>query len=91
MSFFIHPCYELFFQCFSFVAEEWGPCSVICGVGVRMRKVVCKAHLDYTGVTRKFTDDTCTEKKPKEEEPCIMIPCVGTRYTQAIHKQNNQN
>lgn len=73
---------------YRFVSDNWSPCSVTCGEGIKTRKVYCKAHLDYTQIMTKLTDDACVGPKPPEVEKCFSMSCplnkmyvhIRTRY-----------
>ncbi|XP_018340238.1 PREDICTED: ADAMTS-like protein 3 [Trachymyrmex septentrionalis] len=58
-----------------FIAEEWSPCSVTCGEGVRHREVRCKIFLEFSQTIAKLPDSQCSGPKPVETEKCTMEPC----------------
>lgn len=60
---------------FRFIAEEWSPCSVTCGEGVRHREVRCKIFLEFSQTIAKLPDSQCSGPKPVETEKCTMEPC----------------
>ncbi|KAL0100797.1 hypothetical protein PUN28_019286 [Cardiocondyla obscurior] len=59
----------------TFIAEEWSPCSVTCGEGVRHREVRCKIFLEFSQTIAKLPDERCSGPKPIETEKCTMEPC----------------
>ncbi|XP_067210775.1 ADAMTS-like protein 3 isoform X4 [Linepithema humile] len=59
----------------TFIAEEWSPCSVTCGEGVRHREVRCKIYLEFSQTIAKLPDNQCSGPKPVETEKCTMEPC----------------
>lgn len=60
---------------FRFIAEEWSPCSVTCGEGVKHREVRCKIFLEFSQTIAKLPDSQCSGPKPVETEKCTMEPC----------------
>ncbi|XP_050540146.1 ADAMTS-like protein 1 isoform X3 [Daktulosphaira vitifoliae] len=69
-----------------FVSDNWSSCSVTCGEGIKTRKVYCKAHLDYTQIMTKLTDDACTGPKPPEVERCLSMPCPTNKLFDQIER-----
>ncbi|XP_049817483.1 ADAMTS-like protein 1 isoform X3 [Aethina tumida] len=63
----------------SFIPDEWGPCSVSCGEGVRKREVHCKIFLEFSRTIAKLPDKQCSGEKPIEIEKCFMEPCSSER------------
>ncbi|XP_074042343.1 ADAMTS-like no long nerve cord isoform X3 [Leptinotarsa decemlineata] len=63
----------------TFIPDEWGPCSVSCGEGVRKREVHCKIFLEFSRTIAKLPDKQCTGPKPIEIEACYMEPCASER------------
>ncbi|XP_025155245.1 protein madd-4 isoform X2 [Harpegnathos saltator] len=59
----------------TFIAEEWSPCSVTCGEGVRHREVHCKIYLEFSRTIAMLPDKQCTGPKPIETETCMMQSC----------------
>lgn len=60
---------------FTFIAEEWSPCSVTCGEGVRNREVHCKIFLEFSRTIADLPDPQCSGPKPVQTEKCVMEPC----------------
>ncbi|XP_067122478.1 LOW QUALITY PROTEIN: protein madd-4-like [Centruroides vittatus] len=59
----------------SYVAGEWGPCSVTCGAGVRWRHVVCQIFLEFSRAIATLPDRECRGSRPMEVERCYTQPC----------------
>ncbi|XP_078386622.1 ADAMTS-like protein 1 isoform X2 [Cetorhinus maximus] len=64
----VQPCN--LFDCPKWLAQEWSPCTVTCGQGLRYRVVLCIDH-------RGLHAGGCNAKtKPHIKEECIVtIPC----------------
>nr|XP_034953253.1 ADAMTS-like protein 1 isoform X1 [Zootoca vivipara] len=64
----VQPCN--IFDCPKWLAQEWSPCTVTCGQGLRYRVVLCIDH-------RGMHTGGCTAKtKPHIKEECIVpTPC----------------
>uniref|UniRef100_A0ABD2X498 Uncharacterized protein n=1 Tax=Trichogramma kaykai TaxID=54128 RepID=A0ABD2X498_9HYME len=60
----------------TFIADEWSPCSVRCGEGVRHREVHCKIFLEFSRTIADLPDHQCSGPKPIETEKCNMGPCT---------------
>ncbi|KAJ8268917.1 hypothetical protein COCON_G00115240 [Conger conger] len=58
------------FDCPTWLAQEWSPCTVTCGQGLRYRVVLC---IDYRGLHA----GGCNSKtKPHIKEECLVtVPC----------------
>lgn len=54
--------------------DEWGPCSVSCGEGVRHREVHCKILLEFSHTIVRLNDEKCSGPKPPTTERCFQ-PC----------------
>ncbi|XP_033220968.1 protein madd-4 [Belonocnema kinseyi] len=59
----------------TFIAEQWSPCSVTCGEGIRHREVHCKIFLEFSKTIAKLPDRQCSGPKPIDTEKCMMEPC----------------
>ena len=61
---------------YSYVAENFGDCSVTCGEGVRQRNVYCYA---ITGSSFEIVDNSLCNplEEPPSEEICSLDPCGG--------------
>ncbi|XP_070336656.1 ADAMTS-like protein 1 isoform X3 [Odocoileus virginianus] len=64
----VQPCN--IFDCPKWLAQEWSPCTVTCGQGLRYRVVLCIDH-------REMHTGGCSPKtKPHIKEECIIpTPC----------------
>ncbi|XP_057670179.1 protein madd-4 isoform X2 [Diorhabda carinulata] len=63
----------------TFISDEWGPCTVTCGEGVRRREVHCKIFLEYSRTIAKLPDKQCSGPKPIETQSCYKEPCVSEK------------
>ncbi|XP_045473745.1 protein madd-4 isoform X3 [Harmonia axyridis] len=68
----------------TFVPDQWGPCSVSCGEGVRKREVHCKIFLEFSRTIAKLPDHKCGTPKPIEIEKCYMGPCTAEKIGMEI-------
>ncbi|XP_076668534.1 ADAMTS-like no long nerve cord isoform X2 [Andrena cerasifolii] len=59
----------------TFIAEEWSPCSVTCGEGIKHRDVHCKIFLEFSRTIADLPDRQCLGPKPVQTEKCVMEPC----------------
>ncbi|XP_014883986.1 ADAMTS-like protein 1 isoform X3 [Poecilia latipinna] len=64
----LQPCNS--FSCPTWVAQEWSPCTVTCGQGLRYRVVLC---IDHRGIHAGGCNPTT---KPHIKEECLVaVPC----------------
>uniref|UniRef100_A0A8C9AYB5 ADAMTS-like protein 1 n=3 Tax=Phocoena sinus TaxID=42100 RepID=A0A8C9AYB5_PHOSS len=64
----VQPCN--IFDCPKWLAQEWSPCTVTCGQGLRYRVVLC---IDHRGM---HTGGCSPKTKPHVKEECIIpTPC----------------
>ncbi|XP_075787629.1 ADAMTS-like protein 1 isoform X6 [Pelodiscus sinensis] len=64
----VQPCN--IFDCPKWLAQEWSPCTVTCGQGLRYRVVLC---IDHRGM---HTGGCGSKTKPHIKEECIVpTPC----------------
>ncbi|NXD45242.1 ATL1 protein, partial [Copsychus sechellarum] len=64
----VQPCN--IFDCPKWLAQEWSPCTVTCGQGLRYRVVLC---IDHRGM---HTGGCSTKTKPHIKEECVVpTPC----------------
>ncbi|XP_068090485.1 ADAMTS-like protein 1 isoform X2 [Hyperolius riggenbachi] len=64
----VQPCN--IFDCPKWLAQEWSPCTVTCGHGLRYRVVLC---IDHRGI---HTGGCSPKTKPHIKEECtVHIPC----------------
>ncbi|XP_040273173.1 ADAMTS-like protein 1 isoform X2 [Bufo bufo] len=64
----VQPCN--IFDCPKWLAQEWSPCTVTCGHGLRYRVVLC---IDHRGI---HTGGCSSKTKPHIKEECtVPIPC----------------
>ncbi|KAJ8976402.1 hypothetical protein NQ317_003038, partial [Molorchus minor] len=61
-----------------FIPDEWGPCSVSCGEGIRKREVHCKIFLEFSRTIAKLPDIQCSGKKPLEVETSDIKVAPGS-------------
>ncbi|KAM4612370.1 ADAMTS-like protein 1 isoform 2-T3 [Polymixia lowei] len=64
----LQPCNN--FDCPTWLAQEWSPCTVTCGQGLRYRVVLC---IDHRGLHAGGCNPTT---KPHIKEECLVtVPC----------------
>lgn len=65
------PC-----QSYGYTFNQWAPCSVSCGEGVKTRKVFC-----VNAVGNEVREESCGAMiKPKAEAPCTETACNQYKY-----------
>ncbi|KAK5848469.1 hypothetical protein PBY51_006080 [Eleginops maclovinus] len=82
----LQPCNA--FDCPTWLAQEWSPCTVTCGQGLRYRVVLC---IDHRGLHAGGCNPTT---KPHIKEECLVtVPCYKSIDTLPVeakpvwHKQ----
>ncbi|KAK9524659.1 hypothetical protein VZT92_017031 [Zoarces viviparus] len=82
----LQPCST--FDCPTWLAQEWSPCTVTCGQGLRYRVVLC---IDHRGLHAGGCNPTT---KPHIKEECLVtVPCYKSIDTLPVeakpvwHKQ----
>ncbi|KAG7497035.1 ADAMTS 1 isoform X1 [Solea senegalensis] len=82
----LQPCNT--FDCPTWLAQEWSPCTVTCGQGLRYRVVLC---IDHRGLHAGGCNPTT---KPHIKEECLVtVPCYKSMDTLPVeakpvwHKQ----
>uniref|UniRef100_I3JQ76 ADAMTS like 1 n=1 Tax=Oreochromis niloticus TaxID=8128 RepID=I3JQ76_ORENI len=82
----LQPCNT--FDCPTWLAQEWSPCTVTCGQGLRYRVVLC---IDHRGLHAGGCNPTT---KPHIKEECLVtVPCYKSKDTLPVeakpvwHKQ----
>ncbi|XP_059081063.1 protein madd-4-like isoform X2 [Tigriopus californicus] len=68
----------------SFIVEDWGPCSALCGEGFRKRKVECKIFLEFSKTVATLPDHKCPGPKPMETEICFAGLCDFVDQSQGL-------
>lgn len=67
------PCSR--YSCYNWVASAWSDCSVLCGTGVRTRRVQCQN--DAGNVT---DESACSQSKPRSSRSCDLGSCARNWY-----------
>uniref|UniRef100_A0A669CNS1 ADAMTS like 1 n=1 Tax=Oreochromis niloticus TaxID=8128 RepID=A0A669CNS1_ORENI len=68
----LQPCNT--FDCPTWLAQEWSPCTVTCGQGLRYRVVLC---IDHRGLHAGGCNPTT---KPHIKEECLVtVPCYKSK------------
>lgn len=62
------------------ISDEWGPCSKVCGGGVRERIVVCAE--ESNGARHRVPDEACSGTRPKVQEFCNSHECPRWQTTE---------
>ena len=68
---------------FSFIIDQWSPCSASCGEGIKFRKVECKIFLEFSKTVATLPDKECPGIKHPETQICVEQPSCGADQIQS--------
>ena len=68
---------------FSFIIDQWSPCSASCGEGIKFRKVECKIFLEFSKTVATLPDKECPGITPPETQICVEQPSCGVDQIQS--------